>query len=749
MDALRPAREVLDAYLERVACLAARHERGEIRVHVPESLAGDEPLDDLIRAALPASAAALERAAKSLFFSLPIAFDPAHSIGPYLATVDRDPEGEPYRFLDLGAQIATQPFGENDPALVAAVLRELPCAVSRYAHSEYQTTVSLRMKAALDRVAPAGTPRHFVVNTGAEAVENAIKAVLLNRVKAGEEPKSGFIVSFEGAFHGRTLGSLAVTHRRKARLGFPTFEWPHVSFPTIDGSEKENTRREERSLKQVWDLLASGRPSGAERRRESFREELEAIDGFLEARGGASPPDLAAFLAAQRATLSPEVWRRSRRGAAVLIEPIQGEGGVRIAGASFMRRLRLLTRIYDVPLLFDEVQTGWGATGRLWAHESFDLPAPPDVVIWAKKAQNGVLFVSEELATFFQEEKKFNTTWEGDPVGMVRLLAHLERLDLAQVSATGERARRGLEALASDYTGLMGGVRGAGVMLGFDIARTDWRDAVRDRAFRRGLILLPAGERTLRFYPRYDTPAASIDEGLAILRAALDDVLGGRVETGAALGPEIRVGTLECALEAVETIDLTAQRFAELGPEVMAVEIERYGGRALYPPDVLRAGRRPLLQFPAEILAATLANPGALGVALRDRVSGRIVGYALGSVLESHDEEGVSADPRLGEGNTFYLHAMATLPSIKNQAEIENHLLEELRGRARAAGFTHLSTLIEERVHETGPEWLRAAFVLRTVDNYLRSGVRFVYLHAALDPGAEAEPARAGERRKP
>ena len=65
--------------------------------------------------------------------------------------------------------------------------------------------------------------------------------------------------------------------------------------------------------------------------------------------------------------------------------------------------------------MFDEVQTGWGATGRLWAHELFELPMPPDIVIWAKKAQNGVLFVSEELATFFQEEKKFNTTWEGEP----------------------------------------------------------------------------------------------------------------------------------------------------------------------------------------------------------------------------------------------------------------------------------------------------------------------------------------------
>src|SRR5262249_2315844 len=153
----------------------------------------------------------------------------------------------------------------------------------------------------------------------------------------------------------------------------------------------------------------------------------------------------------QRANLSPDVIRRSRRVAAVLVEPIQGEGGVRLASARFMQKLRLLTRIYDVPLIFDEVQTGWGMTGRLWAPGLFGLPVPTDLVTWAKKAQNGILFVSEELATFFQEEKKFNTTWEGDSVGMIRLLALLDKLDLNQVRCTGDRARRGLETLARDY----------------------------------------------------------------------------------------------------------------------------------------------------------------------------------------------------------------------------------------------------------------------------------------------------------
>jgi L-lysine 6-transaminase len=724
-------------FLERVTRLNADYRAGKVHTSVPEALGDSErPLEALIEQVLPASHAALTAASRSLFLSLPVAFDPGESIGPYLAVADRDAAGQPYRFLDLGALIATQAVGENDPSLVRAIFDSLPFVVSRYAHSEYQTTLSLRLKAELNRVAPAGTPRHFVVNTGAEAVENAIKAALLNRVLASEEGDGGFIVSFEGAFHGRTLGSLAVTHRKRARLGFPTFDWPHITFPVEDQSAKETARREDRSLKQLWDLLVSGRLPHADKSKDTFRREMDAIDEFLAAPG----PDLATFVQAQRANLTPDVVRRARRVAAVLVEPIQGEGGVRMTSARYMRKLRLLTRIYDVPLIFDEVQTGWGMTGRLWAHELFDLPCPPDLVTWAKKAQNGVLFVSEALATFFQEEKKFNTTWEGDSVGMVRLIALLDKLDLEQVRRTGERARAGLDALARDYAEILKHVRGAGVMLAVDVQRADLRDALLDRAFRRGLILLPAGERAIRFYPRYDMEASAMDEALAILRLAVEDLVGVRATTDNAPAPKIRVGTLAIPPDTVELLDLTPPTFEANKQQILEVEQERYGGGAQYPPDVLRAGARPLLQYPLETLESTIGNPRAIGLALRDRVSGRIVGYAIGSALENHDEEGVTSDPRFGENNTFYLQAMATLPSVQNGAEIESDLLDALRDRVTAAGFEYLSTLIEDRVRDTGPAWLRDAAVLERIDNYLRSGVRFVYLQAALRPVAEPIP---------
>jgi 4-aminobutyrate aminotransferase/(S)-3-amino-2-methylpropionate transaminase len=678
-----------------------------------------------------------------------VAFDPAESVGPYLATVDRGEGGEPYRFMDLGALIATQPFGENDPEVVASVLRGLPFVASRYAHSEYQTTLSLKLKGALSRIAPAGTPRFFIVNTGAEAVENAIKAVLLNRVKtAPHDPNQGdgpsekqgfFIIPFEGAFHGRTLGSLAATHKRKARLGFPTFDWPHALFPVEDlRSPKRTVKRDEKSLEQIWTLIVTGRVPGTPRPVEQFRRQLQACDALLAslpADRAAWPALVQGFVEQQRALIDPAVLRRAQRVAGVLVEPIQCEGGLRLASNGFFQRLRLLTRLYDVPLMFDEVQTGWGGTGRLWAHEHFDLPCPPDVVVWAKKAQNGVLFVSEDLATFFQEEKKFNTTWEGDSVGMVRLLGYLDRLDLEQVRRTGELARQGLEQVAKDYKHLVQGVRGQGCMLAFDVVRADWREWLRDRAFRNGLILLPAGERTLRFYPRYDMEPTAIEEALSLLRRALAELVDVPATAVAQGGPEVRPGTIDVPPGTLAIVDLNGPAAKELVPQAALVEAEQYGGHVATPADAQGAqpeGRRSLLQYPQEAMEATLGHLRAVGVGLKDRVSGKLVAYALGSPLENHDEVGVRDDPAFGDNNTLYLQAMAVSPQLKNQAEVEALVLDAFRARAEWMGFAAISTLIEARLNESGPPWLRDATVVETHEDYLRSGVKFAYLRAPI-----------------
>src|SRR4051812_34270641 len=141
----------LTAFLQNVISLNARYRAGALQAYVPAALyQSDGGLEELIEALLPASHAALQNASRGLFWSLPVAFDPAESVGPYLAAVDRDASGRPYRFLDMGALVATSAFGENDPRVVAAILESLPFVISRYAHSEYQTTLSLRLKAALN-----------------------------------------------------------------------------------------------------------------------------------------------------------------------------------------------------------------------------------------------------------------------------------------------------------------------------------------------------------------------------------------------------------------------------------------------------------------------------------------------------------------------------------------------------------------------------------------------------------------------
>jgi hypothetical protein len=212
----------------------------------------------------------------------------------------------------------------------------------------------------------------------------------------------------------------------------------------------------------------------------------------------------------------------------------------------------------------------------------------------------------------------------------------------------------------------------------------------------------------------------------------VEDLVGGKGTGAVPRGPELRIGTLKVKPRTLQAVDLVAEGLPQLLPRIMAVEAERYGNPALYPPTVLKAGRRPLLQYPEETLAATLSSPRACGVALRDRVSGRIVAYALGSALENHEETGVRDDPRYGENDTFYLQAMAVSPQLRNRAEVEAVVLDALRARVERLGYAAISSLIEARTVEEGPEWIRRAAVLETVDDYLQSGIKFVYLRAAL-----------------
>ena len=273
----------------------------------------------------------------------------------------------------------------------------------------------------------------------------------------------------------------------------------------------------------------SGRLPQAEKSRDTFRREIDAIDEFLaEPRRPPTPYRRSCRRSARNLTAGRRQTVAARRRGAGRAD--SGEGGVRIASARFMRKLRLLTRIYDVPLIFDEVQTGWGMTGRLWAHELFDLPCPPDLVTWAKKAQNGVPVRQRGAGDVLpgREEVQHHV---GRRFGRHGAAARVAGQAGSRAGAAHRRpgARRACRRWRATIREILKNVRGAGVMLGFDVLRADLCDALLDRAFRRGLRAA-ASRRAQRCgsIPATTPSRRRSTRRSSILRRAIEDLVGGR-----------------------------------------------------------------------------------------------------------------------------------------------------------------------------------------------------------------------------
>jgi betaine-aldehyde dehydrogenase len=527
------------------------------KAYVPAGLDDlDRPWEELLKDLFPVSFAKMAAASENgLFNAIEVAFDPAHSYGPYAAVADTDSRGRHYRWLDFG-QFGAKAVGDNRPEVAASLLENFAFVVDRWAQSDSQTTLSLSFKEMLARRAPKGMPKSFVINTGAESVENAIKSVIFRQqLSPGEVPsgKNAFLIHYEGAFHGRSLGALAATTSKKARIGFQTFDWPVVSFPgahfkdAVMVDDEDLRASERKSLKETWDLFVTGRNQTVPRPREVFEQEMGDIEDFLSALypaleaarardGEAAAEELRARLVADFVrearekieARDPRTMEHADKVMGIIVEPVQGEGGIRFAHPRYFQQLRMLSLVYDVPILFDEVQTGYGMTGKLWAHEHFNLPAPPDVVTVAKKVQMGVVYVSDELAQFFAAEKKFNTTWEGEPVGMLRAMVYDKLMDLGKINELGAYTMEHFLRLEKKYPGVMIEPRGQGVMLAFNLPDEEWREDLVDAAFRRGLIINRAGPKTIRFYPRYDTKQVHIDEAIEILDRSFAAVVAKR-----------------------------------------------------------------------------------------------------------------------------------------------------------------------------------------------------------------------------
>jgi 4-aminobutyrate aminotransferase/(S)-3-amino-2-methylpropionate transaminase len=286
-----------------------------------------------------------------------------------------------------------------------------------------------------------------------EFSEEDIASSMLNQAPGAPQLS---ILSFKTAFHGRLFGSLSTTRSKPIhKLDIPAFDWPQATFPLLKYPLEEHVQ-------------------------ENAKIEAEAL-----------------------ADVERIITTHHLPPCAVVIEPIQSEGGDNHASPAFFRGLRALTKKHNVLMIVDEVQTGVGATGKFWAHDHWDLETPPDMVTFSKKAQTaGYYFGNPELRPN-KPYRQFNT-WMGDPARAIlfrAIIEEIERLDLVKNTANiGDYLYGGIEQLAKRYPGEIMNLRGKGqgTFIAFDSPR---RDQFLKKAKSVGVNIGGSGERAVRLRP--------------------------------------------------------------------------------------------------------------------------------------------------------------------------------------------------------------------------------------------------------
>ena len=386
-------------------------------------------------------------------------------------------------FLDCTAGIAVNATGHSHPDILRAIADQ----AARFLHmsgTDFYYDVQVRLAEELAAVVPIqGGVRSFFGNSGTEAIEACIKLARYATGRLG-------IVAFLGGFHGRTLGALALTASKVIqRRGFGPM------MPGVYHAPFPDCYRCPLGLKS--DNCAA--------------ECLDFIDHSL-------------FVQ----VVSPD------EVAAMVIEPIQGEGGYVVAPDQFLQRLRELTRKHAILLVADEVQCGMGRTGRMFALEFSGVE--PDIVAIAKGVASGLpLGVASARAELMSWPPGAHaSTFGGNPVSCAAALATLKLLKeslMANAADVGAHLMTGLKELAAKHQ-LIGDVRGRGLMIGVELVRnrqtneraTEERDAVIDAAFNRGLLLLGAGKNSIRFSPPLVLTRDEADTAVGIFDQALSAV---------------------------------------------------------------------------------------------------------------------------------------------------------------------------------------------------------------------------------
>ena len=214
--------------------------------------------------------------------------------------------------------------------------------------------------------------------------------------------------------------------------------------------------------------------------------------------------------------------------AAIILEPIQGEGGDNHFRKEFMEHLRTVSDENDIMLIYDEVQSGVGITGEMWAHEHYGERARPDIISFGKKTQVCGIFASNRVDevenNVFHESSRINSTWGGNLVDMVRFTLYLEIIEkenlVAQASENGTYLLSQLEKLSEEYSNISN-ARGKGLFCAFDLPSGDDRDVLANLIAKEGALILGCGLKSIRFRPHLIITRNEIDLGISMIKKAL------------------------------------------------------------------------------------------------------------------------------------------------------------------------------------------------------------------------------------
>lgn len=424
-----------------------------------------------------------------------IVADLKNSHGPYL--VDELTGRE---YIDFFTYFASIPVGHNHPKLrEPAFLEKLTlAALSNPSNSDVYTTLMAEFVETFGRIGMYGDMPHlFLVSGGALGIENALKASFdwkvrknLARAKMHDGSAPGLVLSglgsqvihFQEAFHGRTGYTMSLTNTADPRkyMYYPLFDWPRIVNPKLRFPVTEEVLADVRRIEEI-------------------------------------------------AITQIESACRQHRGdiAGLIIEPVQGEGGDNHFRPEFFKELRRLADEHEFLLIYDEIQSGMGITGRMWAHEHYDVQ--PDVFAFGKKAQVcGIVAgkrVEEVEKHVFAESSRINSTWGGSLVDMVRATRYLEIIEeddlVAHTAVMGQKLIEGLMSVADESKGLMTNVRGKGMMVAYDLPNPQKRDEMMGTLEKNGLKALKSGVHSIRFRGMLDLPEEVIEKGLEIVAKSL------------------------------------------------------------------------------------------------------------------------------------------------------------------------------------------------------------------------------------